>query len=40
MIQGCAGPGGCDASHWQDILLHYRAHSERFHEVVAHFTHT
>ena len=21
-IQGSAGPGGCDASHWQDSILH------------------
>ena len=27
-IQGSAGPGGCDACHWRDALLHYGAHSE------------
>ena len=27
MIQGSAGPGGCDSNHWQDALLQYGAHS-------------
>ena len=27
-IQGGAGPGGSDTSHWQDALLRYGAHSE------------
>ena len=26
-IQGSAEPGGCDANHWQDVLLRYGAHS-------------
>ena len=29
LIQGSAGPGGCDANHWQDALLRYSAHSEK-----------
>ena len=27
-IQGGADPGGCDAAHWCDALLHYSAHCE------------
>ena len=26
-LQGGAGPGGCDATHWRDILLRYGASS-------------
>ena len=35
MIQGGAGPGGCDSSHWQDALLSFGAHSTRLHDSVA-----
>ena len=35
LIQGSAGPGGCDSGHWQDVLLRYGAHSERLRDQVA-----
>ena len=38
MIQGSAGPGGCDATHWQVSLLCYGAHSASLCESVASFT--
>ena len=34
-IQGSAGPGGSTASHWQDFLLRYGAHSAKLRDAVA-----
>ena len=34
-IQGGAGPGGCDARHWQDVLLRYGAYSSCLRDTVA-----
>ena len=34
-LQDGAGPGGCDASHWRDILLRYGASSASLHDTVA-----
>ena len=34
-IQGGAGPGGCDASHWRDMLLRFGTYSSRLRDAVA-----
>ena len=34
-IQGGACPGGCDACHWQDVLLRYGAHSSHLRDAIA-----
>uniref|UniRef100_A0A1X7TFK6 Reverse transcriptase domain-containing protein n=1 Tax=Amphimedon queenslandica TaxID=400682 RepID=A0A1X7TFK6_AMPQE len=33
--QGSGGPGGCDSSHWKDVLLRYGPHSSRCRDAVA-----
>ena len=33
--QGSGGPGGCDSSHWQDVLLRYGSASRRLRDNVA-----
>ena len=38
-LQGGAGPGGCDASHWQDILLRYGASSASLRDNIAALCH-
>ena len=37
-IQGSAGPGGCDAPHWQDILCRFGSCSRRLCDAVAELT--
>ena len=34
-LQSGAGPGGCDASHWRDVLLRHGTSSARLHDSVA-----
>ena len=34
-IQGSAGPGGCDSSHWHNVLLRFGSHSRRLCDAVA-----
>ena len=34
-IQGGAGPGGCTAAHWRDVLLRYGVYSARLRDTVA-----
>ena len=38
-IQGGAGPGGCDASHWRDTLLRYGSSSTHLCDSVAGLCH-
>ena len=37
-IQGSAGPGGCDSTHWQDILLRFGPRSQRLRDSIADLT--
>ena len=37
-LHDSAGPGGADATTWQDWLLRYGAHSEHLRDAVAHLT--
>ena len=37
-LQGSAGPGGCDSSHWQNILLRYGSHSRLLCDSIASLT--
>ena len=37
-LQCGAGPGGCDASHWRDVLFRYGISSTHLHDSVAGFT--
>ena len=34
-IQGSAGPGGTNAGHWKDFLLHYGPHSAKLRDALA-----
>ena len=34
-LQGGAGPGGCDVSHWRDVLLRFGSSSARLRDTVA-----
>ena len=36
-IQGGAGPGGCNACHWFDVLLRYDALGAKLRDIVAAF---
>uniref|UniRef100_A0A1X7TSE9 Uncharacterized protein n=1 Tax=Amphimedon queenslandica TaxID=400682 RepID=A0A1X7TSE9_AMPQE len=36
--QGSGGPGGCDSSHWRDVLLQYGSCSSRCRDAVASLT--
>ena len=38
-IPGGGSPGGCDACHWQCVLLCYGAHSSLLRDVAAAFSH-
>ena len=37
-IQGSVGPGGCDSSHWQDVLLRFGTSSQHLRDAVAGLT--
>ena len=38
-IQGGAGPGGCDTTHWENPLLPFGAHSDRLQDSVTALAH-
>lgn len=38
-VQGGAVPGGCDPSHWRDVLLRFGEYNSRLHDSVGTLAH-